>query len=184
MIYCVDVITADTSTMRDRGLAFAFTSSPYIITAFAGPKAAEGFYANNWRWAFGCFAIVLPVVAAPLYFVLQMNQIRAKRSGLLVKKPSGRTWTQSMIHYAIEFDSKYYAFIMRGQVALISPISYWGHTPRDWPGSLPSPILACRVSSRPVEVGTYYCYARGWHDVFDFICTSGEVHRAKTVHPF
>jgi MFS family permease len=55
MIYCVDVITADSSSLKHRGLAFAFTSSPYIITAFAGPKAAEGFYNNiNWRWGFGC----------------------------------------------------------------------------------------------------------------------------------
>ncbi|KAH7026818.1 hypothetical protein B0J12DRAFT_771506 [Macrophomina phaseolina] len=39
IMYSVDIITADTSSMRDRGLAFAFTSSPYIITAFGGPKA-------------------------------------------------------------------------------------------------------------------------------------------------
>lgn len=106
MIYSVDVITADTSSMRDRGLAFAFTSSPYIITAFAGPKAAENFYDTNWRWAYGCWAIVLPVVAFPLFWVLFINQRKAKRNGLLVKEPSGRTWLQSIWHYTIEFDCK------------------------------------------------------------------------------
>lgn len=40
-IFTVDIITTDTSSLRDRGLAYAFTSSPYLITAFAGPKAAE-----------------------------------------------------------------------------------------------------------------------------------------------
>lgn len=104
MIFSVDVITADTSSMRDRGLAFAFTSSPYIITAFAGPKAAENFYDSNWRWAYGCWAIVLPVVALPLWWTLWSNKRKATKNGLLVKKPSGRTWLQSTWFYIVEFD--------------------------------------------------------------------------------
>jgi MFS family permease len=49
IICCVDVITADSSSDKHRGLAFVFTSSPYITTAFAGPKAAEGLYENIHR---------------------------------------------------------------------------------------------------------------------------------------
>lgn len=107
MIYSVDVITADTSRLKDRGLAFAFTASPYIITAFAGPKAAEGFYENiSWRWAYGTFSIILPIVALPLFFTLQINQRRALNRGLIEKEKSGRTLTQSIWHYLIEFDGK------------------------------------------------------------------------------
>lgn len=47
MIFCVDFVTSDTSAMHNRGLAFAFTSSAYIITAFAGPAAAEKIYSFN-----------------------------------------------------------------------------------------------------------------------------------------
>jgi MFS family permease len=96
MIFSIDVITADTSSLRDRGLAYAFTSSPYIITALAGPAAAEGFYEKiSWRWAFGCFAIILPFVAAPLFGILLFNQQKAKKKGLLIKEQSGRTVIQS-----------------------------------------------------------------------------------------
>lgn len=106
MIFCVDVITADTSTLRDRGLAYAFTSSPYIITAYAG-SASQHFYETNWRWAYGCFAIVLPVVALPMFGLLQYNRYKAKKKGLLRKKEaSGRSLMQSIIFYTIEFDSK------------------------------------------------------------------------------
>jgi MFS family permease len=70
----IEIITTDTSSLRDRGLAYAFTSSPYIITAFAGPKSAEGFYRTNWRWGYGLFAIIFPFVAAPLLGVLQYVQ--------------------------------------------------------------------------------------------------------------
>ncbi|KAI1413461.1 MFS general substrate transporter [Hypoxylon sp. FL1857] len=62
LIYSVDAMTADTSKITNRGLAFAFTSSPYIITAFAGPSASERLYDYNWRWAFGCWPIIFPVV--------------------------------------------------------------------------------------------------------------------------
>jgi MFS family permease len=108
MTYCVDVITADASSLKHRGLAFAFTSSPYIITAFAGPKAAEGFYENlNWRWGFGCFAIILPFVAAPLFFILKFNLNKAKRDGVLVREPSNRSLLQSVVFYLREFDGQF-----------------------------------------------------------------------------
>ncbi|KAE8376680.1 major facilitator superfamily domain-containing protein [Aspergillus bertholletiae] len=74
MTYSVDVLAADVTNLRNRGLAFAFTSSPWMITAFAGSKAAEGFLEHvNWRWGFGCFAIIIPVVSFPLYVVLKVN---------------------------------------------------------------------------------------------------------------
>src|SRR5690349_23513272 len=105
MTYCVDVITADASTLKNRALAYAFTSSPYMITAFAGAKASEGFYYNiNWRWGFGCFSIIFPFVAAPLYFLLKFNLRKAKRNGLLAREKSGRTVLQSIWHYTVEFD--------------------------------------------------------------------------------
>jgi MFS family permease len=109
MMYCVDVITADSSSLKHRGLAFAFTSSPYIITAFSGPKAAEGFNAFNWRWGFGTFAIVVPFVATPLFVILKLNLRKAKRSGVLSREPSGRNLAQSIIFHLREFDGKPFA---------------------------------------------------------------------------
>ena len=107
MTFAIDVITADTSSLRDRGLAYAFTSSPYIITAYAGPAAAEKFYADNWRWAYGSFAIILPFFAVPMVGILRYAKSQAKKQGLLPPKvASGRTLMQSIWHYAIEFDSK------------------------------------------------------------------------------
>lgn len=107
MTYCVDVITADATHVKNRGLAFAFTSSPYMITAFAGAKAAEGFYEDiSWRWGFGAFAIIFPIVAAPLYFILKFNVRKAKKQGVLGREKSNRTVFQSIIYYATEFDSK------------------------------------------------------------------------------
>ncbi|KAL0257650.1 hypothetical protein SLS55_006813 [Diplodia seriata] len=132
MIFAVDVITADTSSMRDRGLAFAFTSSPYIITAFAGPKAAENFYDDNWRWAYGCWAIVLPCVAFPLWFVLWSNTRKAKKNGLIVRTPSGRTWFQSIWFYIVEFDLAGVILIAAGLVLFLLPFSLAESAEQEW----------------------------------------------------
>jgi MFS family permease len=105
MEYAVDVVTADASKLKNRGLAFAFTSSPYIITAFAGPKVADEFYYQvSWRWGYGCWAIIFPIVAAPLYIVLKYNLRKAEKQGHRVKEPSGRNVFQSIKHWVLEFD--------------------------------------------------------------------------------
>jgi hypothetical protein len=82
----------------------AYTSSPYMITAFAGSKAAEGFYETNWRWGYGAFTIILPIVAAPLFGVLQYNKRKAEKAGVLKFVKSERTWSESVQFYVIEFD--------------------------------------------------------------------------------
>ena len=107
MTYCVDVITADASKLKNRGLAYAFTSSPFMITAFAGAKASEDFYNKvSWRWGFGCFAIIFPIVAAPLYFLLKFNLRKAQKQHILVNQKSDRTLLQSIRYYALEFDGE------------------------------------------------------------------------------
>ncbi|KAJ5790706.1 uncharacterized protein N7518_007717 [Penicillium psychrosexuale] len=133
MTYCVDVITADISKLKNRGLAYAFTSSPYIITAFAGPKAAEGFYEDiSWRWAFGAFSIIFPIVASPLYFILKSNLKKAQKNGLLVPEPSGRNWWQSIWHYTKEFDLLGVLVFSTGLTIFLLPFSIATYAPQGW----------------------------------------------------
>ncbi|KAL2158814.1 hypothetical protein VTH06DRAFT_4006 [Thermothelomyces fergusii] len=133
MTYCVDVITADSSQLKNRGLAYAFTASPYIITAFAGPKAAEDFLEHvNWRWGFGCFSIIFPVVAAPLFFVLKYHRHRARKQGLIAREKSGRTWTQSIWHYVIQFDALGVLLFSAGLTVFLLPFTLAGEAPDGW----------------------------------------------------
>ncbi|KAL4920170.1 major facilitator superfamily domain-containing protein [Aspergillus aurantiobrunneus] len=133
MIFSIDVITADTSSLRDRGLAYAFTSSPYIITAFAGSAASERFYAYNWRWAYGSFAIILPLVALPMFGLLQYNRYKAKRKGLLPKEEhSARTFAQSIISHAIELDLLGVFLLATGLVLFLLPFTIAGSMADEW----------------------------------------------------
>jgi len=109
-VYAYVIVAVDSTSLRNRGLAFAFTSSPYMITAFAGPRAAQSFEQDvgTWRWAFGTFAIITPVMALPLFVMLKLNLNKAKKAGLMPEESigSGRTFLQTVQHVLVEFDSK------------------------------------------------------------------------------
>ncbi|KAM7189128.1 hypothetical protein V8F33_010249 [Rhypophila sp. PSN 637] len=130
--FCIDVITADASKVKNRGLAYAFTSSPYMITAFAGSKAAEGWWPDNWRWGIGMFAILFPVVAAPLFFILLAALRRAKEQGFLVKEKSGRTMLQSLCHYFVQFDAPGVFLFSAGLIVFLLPFNLAYKAEKGW----------------------------------------------------
>ncbi|GKT64865.1 MFS siderochrome iron transporter MrB [Colletotrichum tofieldiae] len=133
LTYSIDVITADSTRLKNRGLAFAFTSSPYMITAFAGPKAAEGFLNNvSWRWGFGCFSIVLPVVAVPMYGILKWNIRKAKKKGTLIRESSGRSFVENIWWGLIEFDVLGVVLFACGLVTFLLPFSLASTAPNGW----------------------------------------------------
>ncbi|KAJ5683608.1 hypothetical protein N7462_006773 [Penicillium macrosclerotiorum] len=133
MEYAVDVITADASKLKNRGLAYAFTSSPYIITAFAGPKVADEFYYQvNWRWGFGCWAIVFPIVAAPLFFILKFNLRKAENEGHLIREKSNRTVIQSIWYWVSEFDVVGVFLFTAGLVLFELPFDIASEAPNGW----------------------------------------------------
>ncbi|KAL4999492.1 major facilitator superfamily domain-containing protein [Aspergillus recurvatus] len=79
-IFRVDVLTADTSSKRNRGIAFGFTSSPYIITASP--------------------------VALPLIITWELAKRKAAREHRLEVNPQpGRSFWQSTWCYIVEFDA-------------------------------------------------------------------------------
>ncbi|KAM6539274.1 mitochondrial phosphate carrier protein [Fusarium falciforme] len=134
MIYTVGVLAADASNLRNRGLTFAFTSSPYMITAFAGSKAAEAFLLNvkNWRWGFGCFAIILPVVTFPLYLVLKINLRKAVKQGIITHQKSDRTIPQKILYFFREFDIVGVFLFGGGLTVFLLPFTLASHAPNGW----------------------------------------------------
>ncbi|CZT44506.1 probable transporter (major facilitator superfamily) [Rhynchosporium secalis] len=133
LIYVVCVLAADSTNLRNRGLAFAFTSSPYMITAFAGSKAAEGFLKHvNWRWGFGCFAIILPVVTMPLFLILKLNLRKAVKQGLYEKKSSGRTIPQKIWWFIVQFDLPGVFLLAGGITMFLLPFTLAYSAPQGW----------------------------------------------------
>lgn len=133
MIFAVDVITLDTSTLRDRGIAYAITSSPYIISAFAAPKAAERFNETNWRWGYGVWCIVLPIVCLPLYLTLLYHKRKALASGVLqrasIKDKTPFEWIK---WFVVEFDLPGVVLFAGGLALLLLPLTIAGSAEEQW----------------------------------------------------
>jgi len=108
MAYILQVVMADTSSLKNRALVFSFANTPYIVTTFVGPRAAQSFLeTSGWPWAYGTFAILTPAIAVPISAVLWYNQRKATKEGLLITEKSGRSFGQSISHYFWEFDGKF-----------------------------------------------------------------------------
>ncbi|KAE8442447.1 hypothetical protein EG329_003348 [Mollisiaceae sp. DMI_Dod_QoI] len=124
MAYTLDVFMADTSSLKNRALVFAFSTTPYIVTTFIGPRAAQSFLeTSGWPWGYGTYAIVTPVIVVPIITLLYLNQRKAVKKGLLVKEKSGRTVTQSINFYFWEFDVIGLILICAGFVLILLPFS-------------------------------------------------------------
>ncbi|KAL6914915.1 hypothetical protein FSST1_012675 [Fusarium sambucinum] len=132
LIYSIDVVTADATNLKNRALAFAFTSSPYMISAFAGSYASQEMLVNiGWPWGFGTFAFLTPVICAPLYILLKVNLHKAKKN-ILPKKASGRTFKESVWHYLIEFDILGVFLFATGLIIFLLPFNIAATAPNGW----------------------------------------------------
>ncbi|KAI1281522.1 major facilitator superfamily protein [Xylaria sp. FL0933] len=131
--YTTTVFIADTSKLNNRGLVLAYTSSPYIATVWiTGPLAQSVLNGIGWRWGFGVFAIVTPVVCLPLYFLFAYYQRKAVREGILVRQKSGRTTIQSIVYYFWEFDIICVILLSAGFTLFLLPFSIWSNQKYGW----------------------------------------------------
>jgi hypothetical protein len=103
------VIIADITTLKWRGLVSSLTSSPFIINAFVGANISSAVLEHiGWRWGCKCyssssphqsiqvlptdgmFAILIPVSLSPLIITLYWAERKAKRLGLINKNLIGQ----------------------------------------------------------------------------------------------
>ncbi|KAI1182311.1 siderophore iron transporter mirB [Nemania serpens] len=131
--YATTVFIADTSALKNRGLVLAYVSSPYIATVWiTGPLTQSVLNTVGWRWGFGIFAIVTPVVCLPLYFLFAWNQHKAVKQGIIVRKKSGRTAIQSIVHYFWEFDIICLILLSAGFTLFLLPFSIFSYQKYGW----------------------------------------------------
>ncbi|KAJ5915846.1 hypothetical protein N7454_010987 [Penicillium verhagenii] len=124
-IYLIlEIFIADTTGLRNRAWAFAFSTTPFICTAFTAPLAVTSFIeTSGWRWAFGAFAIIQPCVFVPLCLIFKFYEKKAQKLGVFKREPSGRTTLQSIIHYIHEFDVIGAFIIMAAFILFLLPFS-------------------------------------------------------------
>ncbi|KPM45702.1 Siderophore iron transporter mirB [Neonectria ditissima] len=138
--YSLSIFIADTSHLKNRGLMFAYASSPYIITTWLGGRIAESFLKGpGFRWGFGVFCIVMPVVTMPLFGLFMYYYYKAKNMGLVPKRETKRTIPQSIMYYAREFDLIGLLLISAGISLFLLPFNIYSYQKEQWR----APIIIC-----------------------------------------
>ncbi|RKK60164.1 Siderophore iron transporter mirB [Fusarium oxysporum f. sp. cepae] len=133
LIYVIDVVVADTTTLRNRLIIMGINYTPTISSTFAGPKIAELFLKNvNFRWAFGSFCIILLAFCIPVMVIFIMNEMKAKKFGLAPEKVHNRTIWESFKYYFVQFDVIGLFLTSAGWALLLLPFSIAATAPNGW----------------------------------------------------
>lgn len=133
MTYTLGIFIADTSALRNRSFMFAFATSPYLATTWIGGPLADAYLKGpGFRWGFGTFAIITPIITLPLFFVFYLNYGKAEKMGLITKTSSGRTMSESIRHYAVEFDVVGLFLIVAGLALFLLPFSLYSYQKDTW----------------------------------------------------
>ncbi|KAF2140105.1 uncharacterized protein K452DRAFT_273631 [Aplosporella prunicola CBS 121167] len=134
MSQCITIFLADITQLKNRMIAYGLNSTPYIATTFAGPALASRYLGGaGWRWAYGSFAIITPVVALPIITIFLWFQMQAKKTGALpVRATSGRTWWQSLAYYWVQFDGVGLFLVTAGFCILLVPFTLASTATHRW----------------------------------------------------
>ncbi|EYE90522.1 siderophore iron transporter mirB [Aspergillus ruber CBS 135680] len=134
MGYVINIFLADTTSLRNRMIMFGLNSTPFIVTVFIGPYVAQLFHTySTFRWAFGFFAIVVPVVSIPVAAIFLYSNYKARKMGLApLRTVSGRTTLQVLYHYAREFDVIGLLLVVGGFSLLLLPLTLAASSVNQW----------------------------------------------------
>ncbi|CZS98016.1 related to siderophore iron transporter mirB [Rhynchosporium agropyri] len=140
--YVMNVFIADTSSMKNRALLFALTTTPYISNTFAGPSLGQAFLDHStWRWGYGAFAIITPLMCIPFWTIFVIMTRRARGQEIIVKEKSGRSAPHSVVFWLVEFDVVGLLLICGGFSLLLLPFSLAAYQGQGWK----SPLIICMI---------------------------------------
>ncbi|KAK4081202.1 uncharacterized protein Triagg1_2734 [Trichoderma aggressivum f. europaeum] len=141
LLYTVNIFVADTTRLHNRGLMTALTSSPNIITTWLGGPISTAFLDGpGWRWCFGAFSIIVPVLCLPLFCMLMFNYFKAKKQGIITStRTEAKSTLQQFLYYCREFDAIGLLLLTAGLALFLLPFNLYALQPLGWR----SPLVIC-----------------------------------------
>ncbi|TGO35658.1 hypothetical protein BHYA_0150g00030 [Botrytis hyacinthi] len=135
--FTLTIFIADTTQLKNRAWWIAFSSSPWIATVWAyGPAAQSVLNTIGFRWGFGIWAMIFPIICISLFGLFYYYQKKAENQGLIQKIDSGRTWTESFIYYCREFDVIGLLLIAAVLALFLLTFSLYSYQKGEWKSSL------------------------------------------------
>lgn len=126
------IVIADLKTAKWRGLVISLVSLPYFINfSVTGPLVDVIMSFLGWRYGYGMWIFVVPLVAAPLVVVLAIGQKQARSVGLLERpRLLGRGCGSSVARLANEIDTLGLLLFTAAWILPLGPLTLAGHGSR------------------------------------------------------
>lgn len=116
-----DIIVADITDLKWRGLVNALMTAPYIITVWFSGLIVDAIVTRNWRWGYGMFAIIMPVVVLPVVYIMYHYERQAQK--LVPHKKLQKTVMQVIWESALQIDAFGLIIMGFGWSLLLLPFS-------------------------------------------------------------
>lgn len=122
------IVLADITTTKWRGVAVSLITLPYIINFGVAPLITQDLASNSlsnlWRWGPGSFAIVFPVAAAPIILSLALTQRKAKKEALAPRHPYlSMSPLQGLKAFLVDIDALGLLLLCAGFLLILLPLS-------------------------------------------------------------
>ncbi|KAJ8689327.1 hypothetical protein PTI98_013359 [Pleurotus ostreatus] len=129
------VIIADITTLKWRGLVSALMSTPFIINAFVGSNISTNILQNSgWRWGYGMFAILVPAALSPLIVTLLWAEWKARKQGLIEKntQTADMKWYMRVRRMAAQLDIIGLALLGTSVALILLPLTLSENAKGHW----------------------------------------------------
>ncbi|KAL1744126.1 major facilitator superfamily domain-containing protein [Schizophyllum fasciatum] len=108
-----EVIVADLTTLEWRAFVGSMLSTPFLINTWFSGRIVEAFSTGErWRWGYGMFAIIMPVVLAPAIATLIHLDREAQREGIVniassnaARRAAHPSWWEQTRRNMVEIDA-------------------------------------------------------------------------------
>ncbi|WRT64021.1 uncharacterized protein IL334_000948 [Kwoniella shivajii] len=116
------IVIADMTNLRWRGLVTGLVSAPFIINNFVSAEIAQGIL-PNWRWGYAMFAILVPVSLAPIIVTLFWAQWKARKMSHNKAAPKAhKRWNAVIVEAALEMDLAGLVLIAASLALILLPL--------------------------------------------------------------
>lgn len=123
------VIVADITTSRARGLANGLVQLPFMIIPWLSAFIVDSALANiGWRWGIAMYAIILPVCSCAIIVPLFYYQHRVSK----IDPTARRKHKQSLKSFCSQIDLGGMVLLTTGLAMVLIPIALAGKTSNSW----------------------------------------------------
>lgn len=129
-----DIIVGDLTPLKWRGFVASILATPFIINTWFAGLIVEDLLETNWRWGYGMFAIIMPVVVAPAIFIMFYLEAKSRKLRILENESNTETppVKKRLWNVLLEVDAPGLVIMGFGWSLLLLPFSLYPYADNQW----------------------------------------------------